>query len=378
MIFSQYSRTDNSTRRSTESDFAFLDRCSWKSVQRVRELLDSYLSRYPHSERYEIETRIQSGKAHAFSSSIFELFLHESLVRRGFELTPHPKLEHTGSRPDFLVTCPEGSFYLEAVLASERGGVAPGSQLRIESTLDGLDDEPHPNFLIFVNYRGAPTTQPSAKKLRSAVHEWLNKLDPDRAPPDRDRLDWSHESWKLTIEAVPVKRERRGKTTRLLAGHSGDGGIFDGWTGIRDAIKYKTAKYGDLGKPFLIAVNYDSVFLDEIDERQALYGQEQVSFLIAVPDAEPKLTRKPNGAWYGAKGPTGQRASGAWIFRGLNQYNAARCTQAIYANPWAIYELPCCIRSYPYHSVVDGHFKEDPGLAFGESLGLEANWPGED
>jgi len=378
MLFSEYERTDDSTRRSTESDFAFLDRCSWSSVRRTRELLEAYLAQYPHSERYELETRIQSGVPHAFGSAVFELFIHECLRLQGFELIPHPKLEHTASRPDFLVNCPTGSFYLEAVLASERGGLDPGSQLRIESTLDGLDGEPHPNFLVFVNYHGVPSTQPSAKKLRSAVTGWLNGLDPDKSSPDRDRLEWAHEDWKLTIEAIPVRPQRRGMTTRLLGGYSSGGGWADGWTGIRDAVKFKTAKYGDLGKPLLIAVNYGSVFLHEIDERQALFGQEQVAFSISDPDAEPKLTRKPNGAWYGERGPTGQKASGAWIFRGLNQYNASRCIQTIFENPWAKHALPSCLQVFPYHSVINQNFEEKPGLSFGHALGLEQNWPGED
>lgn len=374
MIFGDYYRTDKSTRRSTESSFAFLDRCSWKAAQQIRELLEECLSRYPPAEQYELEARISSAREHTFASAVFELFLHESLLRQGFHLTPHPKLDHSEARPDFLVHCPDGDFYLEAVLAAERGGLDLGSRLRIDSTLDGLDDTPHPNFLVLVDYEGAPSTQPSASKLRNAVLKWLDELDPDATCSPRPRMEWSHEGWSLVIEAIPVKRERRGKTTRLLAGYSGEGGISDGWTGIRDAVKHKTSKYGDLDKPFLIAVNYGSVFLDQIDELQALYGQEQILVSIHDPQRDSKLTRIPNGAWHGRSGPTGRRASGAWIFKGLNQYNAASCSQAIYANPWAKHELPRCLRAFPYFSVIGNRLIEEEGLTFGEALGLNPDW----
>ncbi len=374
MIFDVYERDDGSVRRHSETNFEFLNRCSWKAVSQVRDLIELYLSHFPISEQNEIVSRIRSGTKNAFSSAIFELFLHEALLRQNFEITHHPFLGHTNYRPDFLVKCPSGIFYVEAVLASERNGSDPSGQLRIESTLDELRKFPHPNFYVFADYRGVPTTQPSAKRLGVAIGKWLDRLDPDANNIFREQMTWSHEDWELTLEAIPVKPERRGKTTHLVAGHSGEGGWSDAWTGIRDAIKYKASKYGELDGPLVVAVNYQSTALDEIDEIQALFGEEQFLFSLDKPDAEPRLTRAPNGAWHDKGGPSATRASGAWIFRGLHQYNAANCKQVIYANPWAKHDFPSCIKLFPCRELVGSQIVEISGQTFGEALGLESDW----
>lgn len=109
MLFNTYARTDHQIKRATESEFAFLDRCAWAKVEKVRSLLEQCLNNHPKTEQPELIARLQSGDSRHFTSATFELFLHEYLIRQGIVLPPHPELPNgSPKRPDFLVTCPDG------------------------------------------------------------------------------------------------------------------------------------------------------------------------------------------------------------------------------------------------------------------------------
>lgn len=334
-VFDQFERTDYSPKRNNESNFAFYNRSSRAAFVRVRALIEDCVSRYPEQEINELLARLRSNDDQLFQSVIFELVLHDMLIRQGFTLEPHPALPNGSSkRPDFLVTDQDGvSFYLEAVLASENNQQDAGGEARKGAVFDTLNQNPHQNFMIDVDDEGYPSTQPSGKKLAAAVHQWLDGLDPDEvlAQINRDEglygiepFVWRHEEWFVKIRPIPMKPERRGESQRLIGISSGGGGVVDSWSPIRDAIKAKGNRYGQLEKPLLIAVNLNSFHLERIDEMQALYGQEQIVCEIGNIDKEPRIERASNGAWYGKGGPQYTRISGAWLFDGLGPTSIAK------------------------------------------------------
>jgi hypothetical protein len=62
----------------------------------------------------------------------------------------------------------------------------------------------------------------------------------------------------------------------------------------------KGSAYGSLGAPFVVAVASSSVFLDDDDVLNALYGTEVVEFRTFADGTESTVTtRKPDGYWYG-------------------------------------------------------------------------------
>lgn len=211
----------------------------------------------------------------------------------------------------------------------------------------------------------------------------MDTLDPDASQQIIDAngfeagpsLQWSHEDWRVTFRAIPLKPERRGKATTLVGVLDGGAAFIDSWTPIRNAVRYKGARYGDLGKPLLIAVNFDSMALDPIDEVQALYGQEQFVFNAADPSQEPRMGRARNGVWYGNKGPQAVRVSGVWIFDNLSMSTIARRRQSIYFNPWAAHELPRVVTHLPHVLAVDGRLHRHAGLSLREVFDLAEGWP---
>jgi len=384
VLFSTSVRTDNTHKRALETEFAFLDRCSWVAMERVRTFIHQCVERYPVSERAELIARITSGDDRNFRSATFELFLHEYLSRQGFLLTPHPKLPgNESSRPDFKVESQDGSaFYLEAVSASRRDGRNPSGEALIESTLQLLENADHPNFFIEVASSGYPTSQPSGRRLTQAVIAWLDSLDADSVLETFENNDidllpamtWTHEEWELIVTAIPCRPDARGKPRRLIGMRNGGASWIDEWTPIRDAIMKKGRDYRTAELPLIIAVNMDAHCLDVIDEVQALFGQEQFVFSSNHPQ-QPTMERARNGAWIGPSGPRTRRCSGAWLFHDVSPYTLGRRKCTLYVNPWAHKPVPPAILSVPHAIVVNDIIKRKDGVTLGTVLGLSEEWP---
>ncbi len=385
MLFTDRKRTDSSPKANRESDFAFLDRSARPEIERVRQFLETLAAGYPLDELAELVARVRSGNDTHFKSSVFELVLYAYLVRLGYTLRPHPELKNGSSaRPDFHVVAPGGEdFYLEAVLVSADDDADPAAEARIGTTLDALEKASHPNFMVAVESEGSPDTQPSGNRLRAAALAWLDSLDPDEVQALVDQYDlfssptlsWEHEGWQVLLRAIPLKSERRGKTTTLIGVLDGGAGFIDAWTPIRDAIKFKGSKYGKLDKPLLVAVNFGSFHLEQIDEMQALYGQEQFVFAVGEPDRDPRFERAPNGAWRGRAGAQSTRVSGAWLFNDLTPYTLASRRHTIYFNPWAANPLPEVLKSMPHAVAQDGKVQWHLGATLQDVLALPEGWP---
>lgn len=386
MLFYEKERVDDAPKRAAESEYAFLDRCLWPAAQRVREYLNNCFARYPVAEREELASRIRSGDDVAFRSGLFELFLHEYLLRKGCLLEPHPLLPNGSlKRPDFLVTAPDGCrFYLEAVSAADRDDRNQAGKKMIATTLQYLSDATHPNFFVKVSSAGYPRTQPSGRRLVTEVLAWLNTLDADNViatseAKDFDRLpamEWDHEDLILTISAIPCRPDARGNQRRLIGAQSYGARWVDGWSPIRDAVITKARRYGELDLPLVVAVNVETFRLDVIDETQALFGQEQIIFDMGNTNDELHMERAANGAWMGAGGPRSKRCSGAWLFHDVTPYTVSRRTHTLYVNPWAQHQLhESLLAAVPSSVLVEGELQWTAKERMGTVLGLPEEWP---
>jgi len=380
-LFDRVDRSDSTPKLAIESRFDFLNRSSREEIDEVRSLLERLVGNHPESK--EMISRFRSGDDRHFRSAEFELFLFESLRSRGFEVESHPAMPNgVTTQPDFRVTTPTGeAFYLEAVVASEDSDDSTEHPL-VATTLDVFTTHSHENFCLMVRTSGVPRTQPSRKKLINATLAWLDGLDPDRVQDlisgtgyeSRPEFVWQHEDFKVFLSAVPLEESLRGRSERLLAVQFGQPGPVDSWSAIRDAITFKGRRYGTLDAPLIIAVNCVNRHLSRIDEMQALFGQEQFSISTSDPDAEPVLSRAPNGAWLGRNGPQLTRVSGAWIFSNLSTYSVARAAPTLYLNPWAAHPIPSEMKSYSYAAAADGRMSWHAMERFSQSMNISESW----
>ena len=382
-IFDDANRDDNSYKQNQEPYFQFYNRCSNAVAKNVRNLLESCFRNYSDQEQEELRARIRSGDDRHFQSAVFELLLHEIMMRAGYQLEPHPRLPNgSASRPDFLVTGKDGeSFYLEAVLAAMSTDDDRAAQLRKNVVYDYLSRNPHGLFLVNLYEDGNPATQPSGRGLLRVIHSWLDSLDHNSlrkqleqcGPDSMPAIEWSHEDWSLVIKAWPLEASRVGLSENLIGVFPTQGGWINAWTPIRDSVKLKNSKYGDLDRPLVVAVNFDGFVLDRIDEVQALFGQEQ--FMFKVEDGHHWMERAKNGVWNGPHGPQCKRVTGVWIFDNLSASGIRDKRHTIYINPSSNFEFPRALLRFPHALVKDQKLKWYEGITLNELFELNEDWP---
>lgn len=384
MPFSCVARTDTSPKRANESSYRFLDRSARPEIERVRVFFSEAIRSYPAVGRDEVVARLRSEDEVHFRSAAFEVLLHEGLRRLNFSLLPHPD-PGTGvaTRPDFLVTTDTGhEFFLEAVLAGERDNRSPAAEAIKRTAIGLLDEAPHQNFYLDVQSEGDPTTQPSSRLLIREVHAWLDTLDVEalRVKYEAGGFDqmpsknWSHEEWELIFRVIPLSSAIRGRAIRLI-GAQGDGIRWvNAWEPLRDAVKKKANRYGELARPLVVAINADRFHLDAIDEVQALYGEEQWVEVIGHPERSGPQ-RRENGAWRGPNGPQCRRVSGVLFFNDLTPYTLANRRSTLYLNPWAHQPVPTALHRLPTKRLVDDALVATEGICLQAIYGIPPEWP---
>jgi hypothetical protein len=273
--------------------------------------------------------------------------------------------------------------YVEAVLASEFSQEAKAAQRRTKIVLDAIEKVNSPDFLIAVDADGDPERPPNGRRLRAALQQWISGLDyevvaaslSDRGDDALPKFTWNYEGWEISFDAIPKNPDRRGQGQRTIGAIFGEARWGTAHEVIREAVKFKGGRYGDLPRPLLVAINVDAMSVDNDDEMNALFGDEQYVVRVDDPTAEPQMRRARNGAWIGPAGPQYTRVSGAWVFRRASPWNIASLTHTVYFNPFAARPLPSLFDKFPHAKGTDGIMRWSEGQALRDVFGLSLEWP---
>jgi hypothetical protein len=386
MLFEGKQRDARDSRTYIETEWVYLDRSGRVEATRVRDLLNGWFEDYPPDEQDELKARFTSRDPQGFDSAFFELALFTLLRTLGCSVQVHPELPgECTKRPDFLVTSPAGEeFYVEAVLASDYSQDEKAAQARVNVVLNAINGIDTPDFFLSIVAEGSPETPPRGRSLANELQAWLNSLDVDSVAQEASQVGldslpsmrWEHEGWQVEFRAIPKRIEARGAGQRPIGMMTGELRWINVWESIRDAIKAKGRRYGELELPLLVCVNADAISVDRTDEMDALFGQEEYVFNKNDLSAPPTPRRKRNGAWLGPKGPQYTRVGGAWLFQSIGPWNLASGRGTLYPNPWAQRPLPSLFdtvaRAVPGE---DGTMTWLDGPSLGELLDLPEHWP---
>ncbi|MGB9835032.1 MAG: hypothetical protein ACPLPW_08725 [bacterium] len=372
----------------SEPSFVYLNRSARPEFQRTRNLLEEWFQHFPSQAKRDFRERFRSEDDHHHYAAFFELYLFELFSRCGFSVEIHPEMDTKRTHPDFKVF-KDGNplFYLEAALA----GISKekkSAQKRKNKIIDAINKKiQSPNFFIGLEIHNISTQDPPKGVLCRFLEEKISNLDPDLIAEQFDKFElkglpkwnWECGGWRITFYPIPKKVEARGKPGKRPIGciHSGLH-LVTPQIGIREAIKDKNSKYGELDLPFMVALNVlDEFKPDNIDIGNALFGEEIVTIIFRGNELiDQRPGRKPNGAWFGPKGPYNTRISAALIAVNLLPWNIARVTPVLWQNPWASRPLSPELLPFPKFLVgEDNHLEEFKGKNGWELLGLDPNWP---
>jgi hypothetical protein len=368
------------------SHYEFLTRCSRPDCAVVRDLLEDWFSRYPQQESKQLQARLISDETN-FCSAFWELYLHQLLSSLGYSVEIHPDPPAGEStQPDFLAKSSAGEeVIVEAVAAVKKSEDDPATTRRKQAVLDKLDELEHPDFYVGLREDGYPTTSPSGRKIRDSLKKWLDSLNHDTCSSlvSQERFDelptcqYVVEGWTLDFQAIPKPGKRRGQQPgRLILFHEVGIHMVDARTPIRDAIRRKASRYGDIQRPYIVAVNAIGHFIDDIDIVGALFGQEIILYSVSRElQISHRPARRPDGVWTSEEGARNTRISG--VLLGLNVFpsSVAVSELALYHNPWAQRTYKGLLSCLDEYLPEDARLEKKEGVHPRTIFQLKEGWP---
>lgn len=253
-------RYENRPKREAEPLFTYYNTTGRPAFNTIRDVLEDWFNRYPAVDQHRLAGQFRSTLDSHHQSAFFELFLHELLLRLGFEVEIHPEIGRP-THPDFLVSRHgERQFYLEATLALPANEEV-AEQRRIEQVRDTINRMESPNFFFLMREKGTPEDNVPGARLRRELEAWLGTLDV--AQIRRDFVEggfdavpsftWSYSGWDVIIQPIPKNENQDGAPARPIGAVMPAGGQVTVDQDVRRAVEMKAKKYGDLGLPFVIA-----------------------------------------------------------------------------------------------------------------------------
>jgi hypothetical protein len=254
---------------------------------------------------------------------------------------------------------------------------------------DSLDRTESPNFFLSIDVESQGSAPLSTRALRSALEAWLATLDADevmeglRASQGFDtlpRFAWQRDGWRLDFRALPKSPEARGvgKGIRPLGIFGGGEASFvDEATPLRDRLSNKGKAYGELDRPFVVAVGVSGMSEDDWSVMNALYGSDSLQILTSENgETFTRPVRGPDGYWYGGGAEWSHRnVSGVLIARHVHPGTIATTVPTLWEHPnpnRPIQSPPIWRRAVPK----DGRIEYvEPELHPRDLFGLPDPWP---
>lgn len=334
----------------------------------------------PPHERQDIGSRLRRPEDHTFRAAFLELYLHESLVRSGFDVEFHPELPGVSRRPDFLARSSSSTFYLEARSPSS-GHTQRGSAGRVNDVYDAVNKIDSPNFWLAIDVEAEDGRPLATKALRTQLEAWLASLDPDgytSTHDERPTFPWEREGWRITFRALPKSPSTRGSGTGLrpLAVY---GGAHAEWVDdagvLRSALSDKGNAYGRPEHGLVVAIGTSFFSSDDFGVKNALYGPEQ---WVIDPTGHHFVgtTRGTGGYFHAGHGQWAhQHVSGVLIVNNLHPAAVTRQVPTYWPNPRAAHEVDAS-GAWDVVGLADGHLARTSAvLSHRELFQLPEPWP---
>ncbi|MBU1701627.1 MAG: hypothetical protein KJ970_19650 [Candidatus Eisenbacteria bacterium] len=356
----------------------------------IRSLLNQWFDRYPEEEKNEFRSRFQSDDDYAHLSAFFELLIHETLLKNGYELVIHPAIPETKKRPDFLVRSKgQDLFCLEATTVGP-SHTERRATIRRDQVYDVINELRSPDFCLALRVRGAPNITPPSRSMVGALERWLNKQDYEQTRNEYidegivglPCLEYKRDGWFIEFFPIPKAESQRDNLSirpiaLLLPGLEV---VRTGET-IYRSLKNKAKRYGDLEMPLVVAVNVlDRGYIPDMFV-EVLFGK---AVLTISSDAEGETIsqcwgRNERGLWIGPGGPRGKRLSAVIAAGRLDYTNLREKQPVLIPHPWSNHQLQANI--IPFDKKLlnqeSGYFEEMEGPSLGDFLELPSPWPPE-
>ena len=379
-LFEDIERFDLEPAKHLDNTYDFYNRSAIERISNVRDVLNDWFEKYPSDEKQEMKSRFKT----SFSSAFYELFLHELFARQGFELEAHPDIHGTEKKPDFVVKGHNVEFYLEAKEATDKTDADKSFDNRVSNLYDQINTTNSPDFFFKLDeLKLKSKKQPSGKKVIRFLEKELLKHNPETLSnqlrengfDSLSKIVFEDQDLKLIVSLIPKSPNLRGEVgVRPIGVYP-----FDSFTGssdisIKSAIEKKATRYGELDKPYIIAINSTSEkFTDEYDTMNALFGSLQVTFSTNPNNRDERLTRALDGIFLDSKGAKFTRVSGVLVTN-IHPGNLHNSKHWLVKHPFGKRDLDFDVFSLSKIVVEKNNIKQINGQNIQDVLGIPENW----
>ena len=383
-LFDENVRDELGPKLEADSYYRYLNRSARPEAERIRNVLEEWFSHYPNEYRDSLQGKLRSFDNYNHIPAFFELFLHELLLRLDCHMEIHPDLSHTSRRPDFLVKQDNGTdFYLEASVMMNESKEEAGQRARLARIIDKINQSVKSDRLFLRMYpKKISKRSTRTSKLIKWLQEKANNLNSNELLKIKDhsqlpKWKWCDGDWLIEFTPIPKRpNEISGTIERII----GIGPIQVTLDQTKDRLRRnlvgKASRYGQLDRPYIIAVNVMSNFIDSEVIEEILFGDEvyEVEFTESGPGWSTSR-RMRNGAWTSERGPRYTRNSAVLIFKRLSPWRVASTQVLLFHNPWAKRKYESVLTCFPQCMLKDGDRHLVDGESPGNILGLLSGWP---
>ena len=198
-----------------ETRYSFYDRSGHPDSERVRDMLERWVDRFPDTKRKDIVSRMRSKDMDSFDQAFLEMFVHEFLLGTKATVTHEPEI--AGRNPDFEVSDDGFRYVVEVTSLMIKALKADRNE---SQAIDWLDTIHAPCFTVWVDTDGLLESmipkrkllRPFEKLVADADYEYLRGLELSN---DESKLEKApsatvtHGDWKITGTLMPTVRPRR-------------------------------------------------------------------------------------------------------------------------------------------------------------------------
>ena len=345
LIFDEKERSDPQPRRNNETTFSFLNRIQGPFWEQPRQLVQNWADRLAEDAEYrDVRARLRADDDYSFNSAFLELYLHESFIAAGYDVTVHPSVAGTSRRPDFMIRRGDVTIYVEAI-APAPSDAQRRAAARVRELLHTVDTVDDPNFWLGTEELIEGSTPPSGSRLRSELRQWLSGLNPETSSlTNAPRHRWRRDGWEMEVIAIP-KGKSRGQTGSKkpsigVYGHT-KAGIYSRAPVLRAALFEKHRAYGALDAPFVVAVGHYSIDVGYWHATAALYGDEVIRVGVTATGEQVTVSDRDSNGFFGTP-PTWARShvSGVLLINQLTPESCLRADVTMWRNPASKFTLP--------------------------------------
>lgn len=369
--------------RQNETRYSFYDRSGHPDSERVRNMLERWVSRYPESKLKDIVSRIRSKDMYSFDHAFLEMFVHEFLLGTGAYVTHEPEIG--GRNPDFAVSDNGFDYVVEATSL----GIEELKENRNElDALDWLDTIDAPWFDLSVETDGVLDSTISKRKLlrpfeklvEDADYKYLRGLalsNDERNLEKAPSTTVTQGDWKITGTLMTTKGAR--KAGEGFIGFGPSQATSPDHIGIlRKTLSNKAKQCAGTDRA-IIAIEIDD-FL-QFGMSEALFDADIGKFRFN-PETREIIRTSPNrlkdGFWIDKNDPQHQHVIGIVFLDPVRPWKVKDATALFVPNPLIQISLPEWTREINHVDFNDGKWEKVPGKPIADFMQdyEDVLWPG--